>query len=256
MKISNFVPKTQNKSEDMAYPFASARREVFKKTFLRHVLLHISFTPVGEDENFTDLLASFVSKRFKKEYGKDELKEEVGLISDDKTVGFLFSRDKTVLRLQYPGYKNFEMVLHLLPYLKEYIATMGIKAPLNVSIIKFNELEFKIPNGMPDIDNAMRAIFSDTLLGNTVFNNGDSRCEKDKYFDDEDSNSHIRLTYGFKLDDMDSSKGSLVLKSTITKELLDLDGITDDNLNALNDLLDGAFQWSVKEDVLTNMRQG
>lgn len=240
----------------MAYPFAPARREVFRKTFLRHVLLHISFAPVGEAEGFADLLVRFVSERFKKDYGKDELKEEVGLVSEDETVGFLFSRDKAVLRLQYPGYKNFEMVLHLLPYLTDYVKAMGVKTPLTVSIIKFNELEFKIPNGKPDIDNAMRAIFSDELLGNTVFNNGDSRCEKDKHFEDEESNSHIRLAYGFKLDDMDASKGSLVLKSTITKELPDLDSITNDNLYTLNDLLDGAFQWCVKEEVLTNMRQG
>lgn len=244
------------KSEDMAYPFAPARREVFKKTFLRHVLLHISFEPVGGVDDFADLLARFVSERFKKVIDEDELKEEVGLISDDKTVGFLFSREKSVLRLQYPGYKNFEMVLHLLPYLTDYVKAMGVMSPLTVSIIKFNELEFKIPNGKPDIDSAMRAIFSKDLLGNTVFNNGDSRCEKDKHFEDEATLSHIRLTYGFKLNDMDSSKGSLVLKSTITKELPDLDGITDENLYALNDLLDGAFQWSVKEEVLTNMRQG
>lgn len=240
----------------MAYPFAPARREVFKKTFLRHVLLHISFEPVGEVEDFADQLACFVSERFKKVIGEDELKDEVGLVSDDKTVGFLFSREKVVLRLQYPGYKNFEMVLHLLPYLTDYVKAMGVKSPLTVSIIKFNELAFKIPNGNPDIDSAMRAIFSKELLGDAVFNNGDSRCEKDRRFEDETTNSHVRLTYGFKLDDMDPGKGSLVLKSTIMKEMPDLDSVTDENLYALNDLLDGAFQWSVKEEVLTNMRQG
>lgn len=240
----------------MAYPFAPARREVFKKTFLRHVLLNISFAPVGEGKDFADGLARFVSERFGKSVREDEMKEEIGLISDDKTVSFLFSQGRTALRLQYPVYKNFEMVLHLLPYLTDYVKTMGVKLPLTVSIIKFNELAFKIPNGKPDIDSAMHAIFSNELLGDTVFNNGDSRCEKDKHFEDEATHSHIRLTYGFKLDDMDSSKGSLVLKSTITKELPDLNGITDENLYALNDLLDGAFQWSVKEDVLINMRQG
>lgn len=240
----------------MAYPFATARREVFKKTFLRHVLLYITFDPVDEDKNFADGLARFVSERFNKTVQEDELKEEVGLVSDDKTVSFLFSQWRTALRLQYPGYKNFEMVLHLLPYLKDYVRTMGVKTPLTVSIIKFNELEFKTPKGKPDIDNAMHAIFSSNLLGDAVFNNGDSRCEKNKYFEDEVSQSHIRLTYGFKLDDMDSSKGSLVLKSTITTEISGVDAMTDENLYSLNDLLDGAFQWSVKEEVLTNMRQG
>lgn len=240
----------------MAYPFATARREVFKKTFLRHVLLYITFDPVDEDKTFADGLARFVSERFNKTVQEDELKEEVGLVSDDKTVSFLFSQSGTALRLQYPGYKNFEMVLRLLPYLKDYIEVIGVNTPLQVSIIKFNELEFQTPKGISDVDNAMRAIFSDELLGDVVFNNGDSRCEKDKTFEDEESQSHLRITYGFKLDDMKPNKGSLVLKSTITKALPDVNGLTDENLYALNDLLDGAFQWSVKKEVLTNMRQG
>ena len=240
----------------MGYPFATARREVFKKTFLRHVLLYISFELVGDGKDFADGLARFVSERFNKTVREDELKEEVGLVSDDKTVSFLFSHGRTALRLQYPGYKNFEMVLRLLPFLKDYIEAIGVNTPLQVSIIKFNELEFQTPKGISDVDNAMRAIFSDELLGDAVFNNGDSRCEKDKIFEDEESQSHLRITYGFKLDDMKPNKGSLVLKSTITKVMPDVNGLTDENLYALNDLLDGAFQWSVKKEVLTNMRQG
>lgn len=241
----------------MAYPFNPAKREIFKKTFLRDVVIYISFIPIGNRDSFVDGMVSFMSKSFDKTIEKEKVNDGIGIISEDEKVNFYFSNERTILTMRYPAYKSFEMALHLLPVLKDYLNTIGVKSSLSVSISKFNELNFEMKNGNPiDIDAAMHAVFSDELLGDTSFNNEDSRCEKDKSMEDEDSQTHIRLTYGFKKNEVQKTKGSLIYKAAITYEFNSVDSITDNKLTELNDLLDGAFQWSVKDAVIINMRQG
>lgn len=241
----------------MAYPFNPADREIFKKTFLRDVVIFMSYAPIDDRDSFVNGLVPFISEKFEKAVNKEEIKAGIGIISEDKYVSFYFSDDKTMLRMRYPAYKSFDMAVHWLPLLKEYLNTIGVSKSLAVTISKFNELNFEMQKDNPiDVNAAMHAIFSNNLLENAAFNNADSRCEKDKVLVDEDSHTYIRLTYGFKKDDVKENKGSLIFKSAITYEFSGIEEITDIKLRELNDLLDGAFQWSVNDAVILNMRQG
>lgn len=241
----------------MAYPFNPAKREIFKKTFLRDVVVYITFLPIDNRDSFVNRVISFMSKSFDKTIEKEKVNDGINIISEDENVNFYFLNERTILRMRYPAYQSFDMALHLLPVLKNYLNTIGVNSSLSVSISKFNKLDFEMNNGNPiDIDAAMHAIFSDELLEDTSFDNEDSRCEKDKLMEDEDSHTRIRLTYGFKKDEVQKNKGSLIYKSAITYEFNSVDEIADNKLNEMNDLLDGAFQWSVKDAVILNMRQG
>lgn len=240
----------------MAYPFNPANREIFKKTFLRDVVILISYAPIDDRDSFVNGLVSFMSKNFKG-IKTEDIEDGIGIISEDKNISFQFANDRAILRMRYPGYKSFDMALHWLPLLKKFIEAIGVGSSLTVSISKFNELLFGMQKGQSiDVDAAMHAIFSKELLGDAEFDNTDSRCEKDKMLEDEESHTHIRLTYGFKKDDVEQNKGSLIFKSAIAYEFGSFEEITDNKLYELNDLLDGAFLWSVNDAVITNMRQG
>lgn len=241
----------------MAYPFTPVPREVFKKTFLRDVLLCVSYTPIADTDAYVNGLAEFVSSHYNKKLDKDKFNGGIGLISEDNNRSIYFSSERTALRMRYPGYKSFDIILKNMSNITDYLKAFVVDAQLTVYIIKFNEMtyEFKRDTQL-DIESAMRAVFSRELIGDVNIDREAVRWEKEIQFDDDETQTIMRLTYGYKKDDLNPNRGSLILKSSISFDVANATEITEERLSPLNELLDSAFHWCVNDDVIKNMRQG
>ena len=155
----------------MAFPFKKIDYKVYSKTFLRKVLVGISYDTDGislEDVKTPERFNSFLKQRFDLEMDVVDFKESVARVSNEEQgVGYLFSKDLAAVVLEARDYKSFQAsVAEYIPALVSFARdVLNIRVVDSCFIRKLNvfslESEESIVEGM---DTTQGLVFSESFL--------------------------------------------------------------------------------------------
>lgn len=242
--------------------FPEIERKIYNWTFLKDVSLSILFN-VNEKNIDEDAISRFFKDNFKiAELKKQALGTDRGIRiqSEDKCIGFDFSFSKIELKIKYPLYKEFNNILTWLPVIMKFLSIADVNEVAQLSIRKYNELVFFMPNGRGDIPLAMKEIFSSKLLGENFNMDVKSfsdlnRWERKLVVEDDSEISKVNICFGFCEKDGLSSGNALTLSTSITTHNWPTgNGELQSRLEEMNLVIDRAFRWCVTDSIINKMQ--
>lgn len=244
----------------MAYTFPEIKRQIFNWTFLKDVSISFNFNLPEKEINLPALSLFFENTFSLKGISPDELNTGIRVQSEDKCVCFDFFHNKLDLKIRFPLYKDFSVMLSWLPTIKNYFEALDITEVSQLSIRKYNELSYSFPEGHGDVSIAMKEIFSNSLLGDSFDNVAQSfrnlnRWERKMAITDEITNSAVNIIYGFCEKNNLPNSGALTL-TTIVHSLNSSTKIVNlkSRLEDLNQIIDRAFRWCVTDGIINKMQ--
>lgn len=244
----------------MPLPFGNPEPHALKQTFLKDVTIIVRYISDVEDLSSADL-NRFAKERFGLEIFKDWQGQEEIVMSADHLIKFSFLKDEIKIRLRYPHYKKFDDILKFLPYTDEFLSLRKAKSITEIAIVKYNEINYTLPNESLTARNAMNDLFSEGLMKDAdIFDMPDSdfnnltRWEKKVFFNEENLDVEVDIVYGFSVNPEDSNRGTLILKPSVTRKFIDLnlDNLTPE-LKSLNRVVFQAFHWSIKQEIFSRL---
>lgn len=255
--------------QDKGYPFRDVAPKIYPTTFLKDVSLSVSYLNVP-DGKASETQREFLKQKFELKELKTDDQGNIGIVSDDRTISFIFGANLTCIKIKYPRYSSFKQILEWVPLMTQYLQLNKYSGEAFISISKFNELQYELnSDANADVSEVMNQVFSDDLLkypdGKTKLNaemfQDLSRWEKLNRLYDAETRSLMKIVYGFSKDEHEQGnskkKGSLTLKSEIffnTDNIQDTP-FKDSILTKYNHILDNAFHWCVKPVIISAMEQ-
>ena len=247
----------------MAYIFDSWTHKVYDKTFLKDVHLSISFPKLDSFEGKEDALKGFFRDFFKVDVQLEKLLGVLHVKSEDEDICLDFRMDSVEIIMRRPAYKSFLLTEAMMKSASTYMRILGVENISRVEFVKYNELEYTLPNDQMGIMEVMNGVFKDNLI-KPVYDDGISnldvymksmtRWEKVVTMNDDESGSVFNIEYGFSRKSATSLNGILALKTRIETNS---DGIKfaalDDKIALFNKILDDAFHWCVRQEVIAMM---
>lgn len=245
----------------MGYPFPEINSDhIYKKTFLKDVSVFVEF----ETDDFKSIDPEAFADYLKSEFGiipKDILDVMIPLpqsvVTEDEKILFSFDRNTVELKIKFPVYNRFSVLLSFLPKVTKYLDVCKASQLKNVRITKFNELHYSSNSHDFVIENAMNGIFDSKLqqwdkFKTPCFSNL-PRWERKVTFEDDSKRQSVSMIYGYSQDDANIKRGSLTLKTIVdSTEKISPQNLKN-QLEDLNILADRAFRWSVTDEIIKNM---
>lgn len=250
----------------MTYPFPEIdSTHIYARTFLQDVTVSLWFNPQLTTDDANKRFADFSKQTFGLKDKNDKELKGYGdegtpkIESSDGTVSFVFYIDSIVLRVKYPVYKQFDSIIPFIPIVEKYLSLLEVLEIKQMRISKFNEIKYNYQSDSISINQAMRGIFSNTIMGWNDFKNPDfsnvARWERKIVFNDDASNTNSIITYGFSQNESDTRKGVLTLRISVdTYDINDMSCL-EEGLKKCNHIADSAFQWSVSSSILKEMER-
>ena len=253
----------------MAFVFPKQKREIFQKTFLKDINIFFGFEPIETEDCDAQKLVDFFSTEFSLEVDQEQLTSGVEIRSKDEQLRFSFGLGHTELKMKFPAYKSFEFALQWTQKMEKYLSVLGVSEITEIIIGKYNELQYKFRTGqMSSLGSAMKEVFSLDLLkcdftdkdsfdNEALKFNGLARWEKRIVMNDEEiSDIHFNIEYGFKKSETQDGEGVLTLKTSINKRASSIStNSIKSHMNNLNEILDDGFLWCVDGNIITQMRK-
>lgn len=247
----------------MAYIFDSWTHKVYDKTFLKDVHLSISFPKLESFEGKEEALNSFFRDFFKIDVQLEKLHGVLHVKSEEEDICLDFRMNSVEIVMRRPAYKSFLLTEAMMKSASAYMRILGVEDIIRVELVKYNELEYTMPNDQMGIMEVMRGVFKDSLIKpiyDDGINNLDTymksmtRWEKVITMNDEESGSVLNVEYGFSRKSVNSLNGILALKTRI--ETTD-NGMKfaelDEKIALYNKILDDAFHWCVRQEMIAMM---
>lgn len=243
----------------MGYVFPNIKREIYSKTFLKDVRIKFGFCDCHQVPDLT----SFFAREFQLKSKIDGNFSGVIINSNNSLVKFEFTPNCCSVRVRYPAYRSFESILQWVPKLNKFLSVLGVSSLKSLSICKYNELEYEMPNGIDaELKILIHNVFSDEICKihhkqiqkaganfNTV-----SRWEVCGDIKGGDEwNSSFRYEMGYSRKSTDLNKGLLTLRTTleaINPIVLPIDNV----LWEFNSVLDAGFQWIIRKEIIDRMK--
>lgn len=246
----------------MSYFFNEIQSKVYSKTFLKdvHVRLDYDLAHAGTSE-----LVLFFQEKFSLSINDSGEFNEMTVNSEDGLIRFDFSFNHVEMTLRHPAYKSFDVALQWLPLMQDFMRVLNVEQISKLSISKYNELGFALPDRNIGISVIMREVFSQELLkagdGNEDASDANfasmTRWEKfGRFGGDDDWNSVFSYEYGFSRKVTEPTKGCLTLKTIMesngTSITIDaLQGV----MKEFNHILDRGFHWCVNKNIISKMEE-
>lgn len=246
----------------MAYSFRSIHREVFQKTFLKDVYISFGFSRDTKAQIDENALRNLYAEKFGVS-NIEGISDSMLIRSQDELVQFEFDSRHVGLKMKFPAYKSFRSALQWLPEIHDYMELLGVDCISSIRIEKFNELQYKLPDG-DVVGSAMKEIFSKELLDYDK-NTAATSDKEYKEFEDlarwekriviPDDDSQLTIEYGFSEKDKQNNSGVLTLKTCIesTCEQTAIDGLRE-KIENYNSILYNAFIWCVNDNIIKKMK--
>lgn len=245
----------------MEYPFKPVDREVFPRTFLKDVRVALFYPEVEQGCIDTGKLNSFYTRFKGVEVNVEKIKEGIELTSNDESIKLRFSLGFVEVLLRTPSYKTFDLALQFLFVLNGYFEAMKIKTINKLVISKYNELRFRHPSAEFSIQKIMKGVYSEALiqrvLSGKVGLKDLTRWEKELKFDNtEETDTLFTIECGFSRRDVNGLNGTLALTTRVetSKNPFEI-GELADKANMYNGILDNAFRWCVRNEIIEKMRE-
>ena len=247
----------------MAYIFDSWPHKVYDKTFLKDVRLSIFFPKIERIVGKEDALKGFFKEFFKIDMQMEKFLSVLHVKSEDEDICLDFKMDSVEIVMRRPAYKSFLLTEAMMKAANTYMRTLGVERISSVEFVKYNELEYKLPNDKMGIMEVMKGVFKDNLI-EPVYADGINdldtymksltRWEKVITKDDDESGSIFNIEYGFSRKNSNSLNGILALKTRIETngDGIDFAGL-DAKIALFNRILDDAFHWCVRQEVIAMM---
>lgn len=240
----------------MVYPFPSVPYKVYSKTFLKDVHLVFKYATVHPDETILAKVKNYYENSFRITTQNVDVADDINIKSKDELIWFDFKWDELAICMKSPMYQSFELTLEVMEYALGFFKAIGIVDVEKVVFYKFNELSYNLAKDVA-VSEIMEQIFSKELLENMSSEDIDtqkglSRWEKIVKY--PDNTSSFTIEFGFNRNAKDSNTGSLTLKTQIESNLssLPIDDI-ENLLREYNQILDNAFHWCVRPDIINKM---
>lgn len=245
----------------MKYPFLPADREIFPRTFLKDVRIRLVYPKVDFNEVDKDELKSLFDQFKGAGVDLEKLADGVELTSEDESIKLSFSLSSTEVSLRAPSYKTFDLAKQFLAVQIGFVEALGVKIVSKLIISKYNELRFQFPSPEITIQKIMKGIYSEELMqkvlsGKEVLKNL-TRWEKELKFDNRDETDTLfTIECGFNRRVTEGMKGILALTTRIETaeqpvEICNLPTKAEE----YNIILDNAFRWCVRDEILQAMRK-
>lgn len=245
----------------MEYPFKPVAREIFPRTFLKDVRVALFYPNVEQGSIDTGKLHSFYSQFKGVDVNIEKIKEGIELTSEDESIKLCFSLSFVEVLLRTPSYKTFDLALQFLTVLNSYFEALNIKIINKLVVSKYNELRFQQPSAEYTIQKIMKGVYSEALIqkilsGKEVLKDL-MRWEKElKYDNTEETDTLFTIECGFSRKGINGLNGILALTTRVeTSKNFFKVGDLANKANMYNDILDSAFLWCVRDEIIEKMRQ-
>ncbi len=249
----------------MAYTFDKWTYKVYDKTFLKDVHLCMTFPKVEIIDTKKEGLMSVFKTFFNLDLNVDKLYSVFHVKSEDDSICYDFKLDSVELTMRRPAYKSYKLTEAMMKAVFSYMRELGVEHIEKFEFFKYNELEYMLPNasiGMMEImkgvftEHLIEAIDDDNISDNDAYMKKLTRWEKVISILDDESKSLFNIEYGFSRKSLDSLKGILALKTRIET---DQEGVAfaalAGKIALFNKILDDAFHWCVRQEVITMMEK-
>ncbi len=245
----------------MPLPFGNPEPHALKQTFLKDVTIVVRYDSVC-DVCQSDELTKFANDRFNLDIFKDWQGQEEVVMSSDNLVKFSFLENEVKIRLRFPNYKRFDDILKFLPLALEFLSLRKADCVTEIAVVKYNEINYTLPNERLSAKDAMKDLFNDELLkDDDIFDMSDddfknlSRWEKKLDFsDDENHNLEVFIVCGFAINPETPNRGALILKPSVSYKCKDMPLVNlHDELKRLNTIAFQAFHWSIRQEIFSKL---
>ncbi len=246
----------------MRYPFEKKTYPIYPKTFLKDVRICLTHTPIDIASTSPNDLSFFFDKKYNiKNVTLADIQKGLAIEAENQQIKIEFKNDTILVLMKCPAYKSFNLALILIGDIIEYFEITNISYINKCQISKYDEVEFK-NNKNYIILNVMKNVFSENLIAKLSENETKtfkelSRWEKVLEFeDDTDFPSRMIVEYGFSLRGVERQQGFLTLKTQIESTITTIP--TDELMNLLekhNHILDNAFHWCIKPEIINIMKE-
>lgn len=249
----------------MGYKFGDWTYKVYDKTFLKDVHLCISFPRVENIDGQKDALAKFFRGFFKIDVELEKLTGVLHVKSSEEDICLDFKLDSVEIVMRRPAYKSFGLTEAMMKAACNYMQILHVSQVNKLEFVKYNELEYTLSERPMGVLEVMKGVFSNNLIDaikdeslkdNDAYLKTLTRWEKVLTMADTETKSIFNIEYGFSRKNIDSKTGILALKTRIET---DEDGIEFAGLNdkvvLFNKILDDAFHWCVRQEVIAMMEQ-
>jgi hypothetical protein len=247
----------------MNYPFKNIERKVYPKTFLKDVRITLDF---NGKVDVGDAVAKFFDAHFGGlKMDKGVAYKGMAVNSEDGLIKFDFGLSRLELVMRHPAYRTFDFALKWMPVIEDYLKLLKIDSVFKLTLSKYNELGYTLPQTGIGVDIIMQQVFSNDMLtyGGVDFMSEKkafanmTRWERFGTFDGRDEwNSLFSFEYGFSRTATDRNKGCLILKTTMeTQECSMVISDIRKCLEAFNLVLDRGFHWCVTEGIVKKMEE-
>lgn len=247
----------------MAYIFDKWTHKVYDRTFLKDVHLSISFPQVESIDSKKEDLLSFFKDFFKIDVGVDKLLTVLHVKSNEGDICLDFMSDAVEIVMRRPAYKSFLLTEAMMKAVSTYMRILGIEEIRRVEFVKYNELEYTITMeqmGVLDVmkgvfkDNLMKPIYEDGIKDLNTYMKNMTRWEKVITMNDAESESIFNIEYGFSRKNINALNGVLALKTRIESDNHGMKfAELDTKIGLFNQILDDAFHWCVRQEVIAMM---
>lgn len=245
----------------MEYPFKPVAREIFPRTFLKDVRLALFYPEVEQSSIDTGKLNSFYTQFKGVDVNIEKIKEGIELTSEDESIKLRFTLEFVEVLLRTPSYKTFDLALQFLSVLNSYFEAMNIKTINKLIVSKYNELRFQQPSAEFTIQKIMKGVYSEALIqrvlsGKEVLKDL-TRWEKELRFDNtEETDTQFTIECGFSRRGVSGLSGILALTTRVETSTNPFGiGELAGKANMYNGILDNAFRWCVRNEIIDKMRE-
>ncbi len=244
----------------MSYPFPPVVRKQYNWTFLRDVFMKFEYTCAHSQINDSKLGEIFIRQFGRKEVTFDKLKRGLDFHAQNDKVHVKASLTGLELHLKFPEYLGFTQAQEWYDFISSYFEILHISELSSIILIKYNELNYRLPLENTGVEIAMRQIFSANLIGQEFeklsrYFKEWPRWEKELAFSDEKSDTRLTIIFGYSKDRDNDLEGALTMRTNASLCKPSKREEYTDNIERLNQLLDDAFHWSVTSDILKMMSE-
>lgn len=248
----------------MAFPFNGIEYKVYSKTFLRKVLVGITYTVDTDtlrDEKLQDRIGSFLKQRFELDLGPVDLDTQlVNLTNDELGVRYLLSKEYSSFIIDTKDYKSFQE--SVFPYISNltFFArdVLGVRDFKSCFVRKLNVFSLeKTGDESEGYENTQSIVFSSSFLETPSEDIDDHSSEYEIEKQLSWNSQELSVTTRYKHDQPDIQH----IQHLLDIEVVNSPAISQtierleepDVWKQMNQVLFNAFHWCVSDRIIRVM---